>query len=291
MNTLLLLLNRFAAREGHTVVPQDYIEDGYPLGREVADVRTAFAAGRLPPDDAARLAQLPGWSWGPQRNKTAETLAALWSYRSRHGDVSPPRGHRENGVALASRITQARRAFQDGTIDPELQRGLTDLGVDLNPRSRGWQQSFQQLAAAVNTFGQAAYSDGFVDKDGNRVGRWATVQRYRQRRGELDAAKVMMLEALPGWSKRVELSGSKQWRRMFNALAGELSRHGEGALRYGHLSDDGLEVGRWACQQRSRHRARELRPEQVRALAQLPHWSWGYRQPQWENRTLRPTGG
>ena len=66
---------------------------------------------------------------------------------------------------------------------------------------------------------------------------------------------------------------------MFGALAGELAVHGGDALRYSHTTVKDEQVGRWACQQRSLHRARRLRTDRAQALSQLPHWSWEYRQP------------
>jgi hypothetical protein len=57
------LVDRYARREGTTRIPEDYIEEGRPLGRWVAQQRRLHASGQLARDWIARLDQIPGWEW------------------------------------------------------------------------------------------------------------------------------------------------------------------------------------------------------------------------------------
>jgi hypothetical protein len=59
----------FVNREGHTRVPQRFIESGYRLGQWVNIQRTVHAKGKLSPDRATRLEALPGWVWPTGRSK------------------------------------------------------------------------------------------------------------------------------------------------------------------------------------------------------------------------------
>lgn len=57
------LLERFAAREGHSRVPQKHVEEGVRLGQWVGVQRTNYKKGALDPDRAERLCALDGWVW------------------------------------------------------------------------------------------------------------------------------------------------------------------------------------------------------------------------------------
>jgi hypothetical protein len=57
------LLERYAKREGTTQMPEDYVEEGRPLGSWVGDLRRLHASGRLARDWVARLERIPGWEW------------------------------------------------------------------------------------------------------------------------------------------------------------------------------------------------------------------------------------
>jgi helicase associated protein len=57
------LVERYARREGTTRIPEDYVEEGRPLGRWVAQQRRLHASGQLAKDWVARLERIPAWEW------------------------------------------------------------------------------------------------------------------------------------------------------------------------------------------------------------------------------------
>ena len=57
------LLERYARREGNTRMPEDFMEEGRPLGRWVAELRRMHASHSLAKDEEARLLRIPGWEW------------------------------------------------------------------------------------------------------------------------------------------------------------------------------------------------------------------------------------
>jgi hypothetical protein len=60
-------LKAFAAREGHTRVPQAHVEGAMRIGRWVAKRRSERNNGRLGPARVAELEALPGWTWDARR--------------------------------------------------------------------------------------------------------------------------------------------------------------------------------------------------------------------------------
>jgi hypothetical protein len=60
-------LRTYVQREGHALVPQIHVEDGFRLGAWVSGRRSAFRRGGLRPEHVQQLEQLPGWTWKPPR--------------------------------------------------------------------------------------------------------------------------------------------------------------------------------------------------------------------------------
>jgi hypothetical protein len=57
------LLEEFAMRQGDAVVPHKHQEGGFALGQWVGVQRRKFRAGKLSPEQVARLEKVPGWKW------------------------------------------------------------------------------------------------------------------------------------------------------------------------------------------------------------------------------------
>jgi helicase associated protein len=57
-----VVLRRFVEREGRAVVPSGHIENGFPLGLWVKNIRILAAHG-MPAELTRQLEALPGWTW------------------------------------------------------------------------------------------------------------------------------------------------------------------------------------------------------------------------------------
>jgi hypothetical protein len=57
------LLERYMQRTGTSRVPEEFFEEGRPLGEWVADMRRMYAAGQLARQTQIRLERIPGWEW------------------------------------------------------------------------------------------------------------------------------------------------------------------------------------------------------------------------------------
>jgi hypothetical protein len=111
-------LQRFASREGHTDVPELFIEDGYNLGVRVQNARR----GGLSHEEAAQLAAIPQWRW-----LSSEELALVRSYAEREGHTDPPDTYVVNRLALENLVSQVRRQYAVGLIGPEEVRRLVEI--------------------------------------------------------------------------------------------------------------------------------------------------------------------
>lgn len=61
-------LRSYVARAGTARVPQAHVENGYPLGQKVANLRVQHRRGELSRERAEPLEKMPGWTWVIRRS-------------------------------------------------------------------------------------------------------------------------------------------------------------------------------------------------------------------------------
>lgn len=108
------ILERFAAREGHTKVPQDYSDDGKLLGVWVANIRFEQANFGLRRDWVERLERLPGWRWLPGND-----FEMLRRFARREGHTHPPLDYEEDGRPLGRWIEDVRDTYALGRLSKD----------------------------------------------------------------------------------------------------------------------------------------------------------------------------
>lgn len=111
-------LQRFASREGHTDVPELFVEQGCNLGVWVQNTRR----GGVNREEAAQLAGIPEWRW-----LSSEESALLRSYAEREGHTDPPDTYVVNRLALENLVSQVRRQYASGLVSPEEVRRLEEI--------------------------------------------------------------------------------------------------------------------------------------------------------------------
>jgi hypothetical protein len=108
------MLERFAAREGHTKVPQDYSDDGKLLGVWVANIRFEQANLGLRRDWVERLEELPGWRWLPGTD-----FYLLQRFARREGQTHPALDYEEEGRPLGRWIEDVRDTYTLGRLSKD----------------------------------------------------------------------------------------------------------------------------------------------------------------------------
>lgn len=189
------------------------------LGVWMAAQRQAYRDGMLDADRARLLEKLPGWAWdGGLRDLDVSMIQALRLFGEfeKHADV--PEDHQEEGLPLGRWVWALRRAKLLGNVTPAL---LDEVSAATPRGHKGaetfkWEKSETQWRLNYSALRQYAQREGkatptastveAVDGARVRVGQWAALQRFKHRRGELDARYVGWLEALPGWRWEVPLA-------------------------------------------------------------------------------------
>jgi hypothetical protein len=104
-------LQAFAAREGHTDVPEAFRDDDYHLGVWVANIKFEQANFGLREDWAKRLQSLPRWRW-----LSGNDFVLLERFARREGHTHPPLDYEEEGRPLGRWVEDVRDTYALGRL-------------------------------------------------------------------------------------------------------------------------------------------------------------------------------
>lgn len=195
---MFALLVRYKERKGDCLVPTKHKEEGKNLGNWVISQRTANKRGLLASYRAAQLDDA-GMIWDLQVHKTEVMVRCLSQYKEREGDFEVPRAHKEDGKALGEWLCRQRRDKANGSLDPQLSDRLEKtLGVVLQNRDKQrWESMFGLLVEFKNREGHCRVPQKHQEgSDAKNLGQWLDYQRYRKKKGKLDAAYQARLEEI-----------------------------------------------------------------------------------------------
>lgn len=191
----------FAEAEGHTNIETGYVtDDRFRLGQWVMVQRSWHKSGRLDPDRALRLDELPGWTWDRRADQWNEGFERLSRFVEREGHARVPAKHIEEGFRLGSWVNKMRTRFKEAGLDDERVARLESVpGWTWDVLTAAWEEGFSHLGAFVKRIGHAQVPQAHVE-EGFRLGQWVAVQRTRHKEGRLADERADRLSSLPGWS-------------------------------------------------------------------------------------------
>ena len=128
----MMLLEKYKAREGNTLVPNGHIEDGVALGSWMARIRShPNLRSAIEVQELSRI----GFIWNVEEALFQEFLAALREYKSEHGHIQVPFAYVKNDYQLGSRVANARH--RRDSLTPERLKALNKLGFIWRPSESG----------------------------------------------------------------------------------------------------------------------------------------------------------
>lgn len=129
-------VREFAAEYGHTHPRPGYeLDDGYPLGRQVRDVRDAYAKGRLIGPLIDMFDAIPHWEWTQRKRRGSGRTFDQWM------------------VLVRSHVarTQIRRIHTfEQTPDPESDNEMVPIGRWIRRQVARWRHLTPQQQAALS---------------------------------------------------------------------------------------------------------------------------------------------
>jgi hypothetical protein len=203
---------------------------------------------------------------------------ALTQFKEREGHLSVPKCHVENGQNLGRWVREHRSTKKDGTLVPEKERRLNELGFIWNVCEEKWDIMYRALTQFKQREGHCNISHQHIEcLDGavkDKLGAWLTNQRIYQGRGRLDAKKEKRLESLGvKWNKRHNTT-EEHFDLNFDLLLAFKEREGHVRVPTKHQESANDNLGAWLRNQRSRHRHGRLELDRQKWL-EVAGITWG----------------
>ena len=265
---------------GTHLVPKQWREDGYWLGRWVGTQRASHRQQTLDPQRQVRLEVLPGWTWDPLEADWEEGFASLAHFVERERHAQVPARWREDGYPLGKWVSRQRGERRRGRLDATRRARLEALPEWTWGASHllsTWEESFARLEHFVEREGHARVPSGWRE-NGYQLFVWVNRQRQRFKRRQLDKVRCERLEALPGWTWSAHKG---RWDEGLTHLRRFVEREGHARVP-ARWREDGFQLGQWVGMQRASHRQGALDPQRQARLEDLPGWTWDRNEARWE---------
>jgi hypothetical protein len=257
-----LLLKRFKAREGHCNVSHSHKEDRANLGVWVSHQRQLKTKERLDPDRQDMLEEI-GLEWVLNSATWAEMYALLKQFKTREGQCNVPRSHTEDGIKLGVWVANQCCLKKMGTLDPDRQKCLEDIGFEWVRHEKRWDETFSLLERFKEREQHCNIPSGHTE-DGINLGRWVKKQRQFQKNGSLDGGRKKRLEEI-GFEWDLT---SMAWDKTF-ALLQQFNKR-EGHCNVPSLNkEDGANLGVWVSRQRQLKTKERLDPDRQKLLEEI----------------------
>lgn len=190
-----------------------------------------------------------------------EYYQAAAAYREENGHLLIPQRYvTADGKCLGSWLTTQRNIHNGskaGKLTTEQELRLEALGIvwdDL--RQQSWETNFQQAAAYYQEHGDLQVARDYVTENGVRLGQWLSNMRTRYKKLSGSQLSPQMQAEI----RRLESIGMEwnafdaKWEKYYEAAKAYRQEHGDLLVPAGYVTQDGLKLGAWIANQRSKYR-------------------------------------
>ena len=174
--------------------------NGVTIATWIRTQRRKFREGNLSQDQIAKLQDLPGWTWNHLEDSWNEEFVLLEGYVEMFGTSRVPDTYVHDGFALGKWVARQRKQFKSGALEPAQQSALESLpGWSWDPYMDMWMKMYNALLDYSNRSGGALPPASLVH-EGLSIGMWASRQRSKFKRGQLEQWQIDKLNLLPEWT-------------------------------------------------------------------------------------------
>ncbi|WP_435769691.1 helicase associated domain-containing protein [Nocardioides sp. SYSU DS0651] len=253
--------------------------EGFRLGRWVNTQRVWRRSGRLTPEREVLLDEL-GLVWEPmshaQRKRVqrdTDMLAWLASFVAANGHADAPSELTlADGTNVGAWVRLVRREFVTGSIRPDLETSLRELGFEFTPNRAKFARGLTALRDYVATHGSIHVPSSHVTADGFELGAWFANVKMKLRRDGLpdEYAEALRELGIDGAHDPREES----WRRNLDAFRTWVARQGHPRVPKDLQMEDGTRLGQWLGVQRNWLAQARLKEERKQLLDSVhPDWA------------------
>jgi hypothetical protein len=261
-----LLLLQFRDREGHLRVPRRHVEDGQQLGAWICRQRAQKKAGTLVSEKERRLNEI-GFIWKNDNRNWDTMFRALTQFKQREGHFEVHVKHVEDGLKLGSWNGRQKQMKNSGTLVPERERRLNEIGYIWRDNRGKRDDMFRALTQFKQREGHLRVHRKHVE-DGILLGRWIERQQDKKKAGTLVPERERQLNEIGHIWKKNTVEGN--WDNIFRALTQFKQREGHSRVPSFHV-EDGLNLGTWIRRQQLKQKAGTLAPEKECRFNEIGH--------------------
>jgi hypothetical protein len=270
----------FALQNGHLRINRETSEENSVLAHWITKQRTEYKKGRLAVQRAARLEDLPGWSWLPLDEMWLETFEILREYVSSTGSANPPAtaSFSFKGRPLGKWASKQRANFKNDRLDANRIALLESLpGWLWDPYKDEWMIVFEAVREAAERLGHTSLPDSEKNPISQRpLNRWIINQRSKG--PSLSPDKIKLLESLPGWSWN---PSSERYEAGIALLKLFIGKHGHSRVPKDWPEQENVNLFSFVNSARGTYRSGEMIPERIAEFEALDGWAWNLTETGW----------
>jgi len=204
-------MTRYWEKRTGGVPDKNFVDDeGYPLGRFLADQRNTLSKGQMSPSRKADLDNCEGWEKNSQDDQIETYRSALMEFGQKEGHYNVPTKHvTASGVWLGLIIQKIvkRRGSEHSEYWAKLENTLTSIeGFELPNRVNKegvLQKRFEERAHDYQLFieqhGRSPSTEKAISEAEESLAGWVNTQRTSYKKGQLSEDRVNILESLSFW--------------------------------------------------------------------------------------------
>lgn len=189
-----------------------------------------------------------------------------YQYFEQHGNLSFPENTQNNaGINLTYWLGTQRTSYKNNQLTPLQIRKLELIGIVWDSFETKWLDMFQLANGYNSTHQSLMIPAGYHTKNGVALGSWLSTQREAYRKGNLTPRRVFLLESLGiiwnPWNNKYDqfVNAAKIYKR----------KYGHIHIPAQHITQDGIRLGEWLCDQREKYHAGKLSHKQIEVLEAL----------------------
>jgi superfamily II DNA or RNA helicase len=190
----------------------------------------------------------------------------LLQYKEIHGNCLVPARYDEN-KALATWVSEQRKYFNRGILQPERIEQLNTIGFNWNPLEHSWEHMYQLLLKYKQEYGDCLVPISFDKK----LGYWVQQQRNFYKKQRLSKERIEKLNFLGfTWNPNDEL-----WDKMYQFLKEYKEVNGDCLVKKGHF------LSNWVYDQRKAYKKNELSFDKIEKLEEIG-FIWDTNEDLWD---------
>jgi superfamily II DNA or RNA helicase len=278
-------LENFVKQHGHAR-PSAARKGSDQVGGWVIQQRGLYKSGKLSDERINALQDIhKTWSWDPLKDDWEFMLNLLIEFEKKNRHTRVESTYKIDGYGLGTWVHRQRLNYrnlnnQSNRLTEERISKLESLDTwHWNPAEEEIERYIAIVKEYEKEFGTSRVPINYKF-EGVNCGKWVAHKREDYRKGKLSPEVINLLEStFPDWSWNPT---QEAWEKSISALQAFISEHG-----HARVSNDvivnGVNLGTWVFNIRSKYKAGRLPQEQIDRLESIhPTWTWSVYDQQWE---------